>query len=257
MRATSEPAGVARNGANRAPVLVVVAHYAARPAGPLVRLLDSMTARPAGCDYAVRVVVNRDGAETLTLPERHRGVEVLYRPNTGYNIGAWEAGWRTGPAHDGYLFVQDECVVVRAGWAAAFARACREGVGLVGECLSPDWDAPWAVLAERFRGHELREHTIDGKKAERVDCYLDFFRRRGIPPGERGDHLQSLVLYAPRAVLERVGGFPEGATYGEAIAAEIGVSKKVQAAGLALAQVGPEPFAFVEHPQWLHRRVKR
>jgi glycosyltransferase involved in cell wall biosynthesis len=253
----AEPRRAVRGAPGGPPVLVVVSHYAARPAGPLVRLLDSMAAHPAGCDYALRVVVNRDAAESLELPARHGGVEVLYRPNAGYNIGAWEAGWRAGPEYPGYLFLQDECVVVRPGWAAAFARACGPGVGLVGECLSPDWDAPWAVLAERFRGHELREHAVGGRKAERVECYLDFFRRRGIPAGERGDHLQSLVWYAPRAVLERVGGFPGGATYGEAIAAEMGTSKKVQAAGLALAQVGPEPFTYVEHPQWLHRRVRR
>ena len=253
----AHPPATAAAGAGRPPILVVVSHYAARPVDPLVRLLDSMAAHPAGCAYAVRVVVNRDGAEALNMPERHRGVEVLYRPNVGYNIGTWEAGWRAVPAYPGYLFVQDECVVVRAGWAAAFARAAgAPGVGLVGECLSPDWDAPWGVLAERFRGHELKEHTINGRKAERVACYLDFFRRRGIPPGERGDHLQSLVLYVPRAVLERVAGFPEGDSYGEAIAAEIGMSKKVQAAGLALAQVGSDPFTYVEHPQWLHRRVR-
>src|SRR5262249_19993193 len=88
-----------------------------------------------------------------------------------------------------------------------------------------------------------------GRPAERVDCYLDFFRRRGIAPGPRGDHLQSLVLFATRAVLERVGGFPECTGYGEAIAAEIGVCKRVQAAGLAVAEVGPEPFFSAQPPR--------
>jgi glycosyltransferase involved in cell wall biosynthesis len=237
-------------------VLVVVSHYAGRPVEPLFRLLDSMRAFPAGAKFAVRVVVNRDGTETLSLPERHRGIEPLYRANSGYNIGAWEAGWRTGSPHDAYLFVQDECRVVRSDWLAAFVRVANTPrVGLVGECLSPDWDAPWSVLAERFRGHDLKEHTIDGRAAERVDCYLDFFRRNGIAPGTKGDHLQSLVLFATRSVLERIGGFPTSHGYGEAIAAEIGVSKKVQAAGQTLAQVEADAFTYIEHPQWLHRRA--
>jgi len=241
----------------RTPTLVVISHYATRPVEPLVQLLASMNRFPAGAPYAVRVVVNRDGTESIDLPSRHRVVEVMYRANAGYNIGAWEAGWRAAPAYDGYLFVQDECRAVRADWVGAFVRAAAEsGVGLVGECLSPDWDAPWEVLAERFRGHALREHTINGRAAERVDCYLDFFRRNGIPPGRRGDHLQSLVLFATRSVLEQVGGFPEGRAYGEAIASEIGISKKVQAAGLSLVQVGRDAFTHLEHPQWLHRRTR-
>lgn len=244
--------------ADRPAVLVVVAHYAARPADQLVRLLDTMAAHAPGLRYAVRVVVNRDGREEVDLPPRHAGAEVVYRPNAGYNVAAWEAGWRAGPAYAGYLFLQSECRVVRPGWVAAFAAAADSpGVGAVGECLSPDWDAPWPVLAERFRGHALREHAVAGRPAERVDCYLDFFRRHGIPPGERGDHLQTLAVFARRAVLERVGGFPPpGDGYGEAIAAEIGFSKRVQAVGLAVAQVAAAAFEYVEHPQWRHRRVR-
>ncbi len=234
----------------RPPAPVGVSHYAARPPAPLVGLLDAMAAFPAGVPYDIRVVVNRDGAEVLTLPERHRGVEVAYRPNAGYNIGAWEAGWRAGPDYDAYLFVQDECRVVQSDWVGAFVRrAAGPGVGLVGECLSPDWDAPWGDLADRFRGHRPPGHSAD-----RVDCYLGCLRRWGIPPGERGDHLQTLALFATRAVLGRVGGFPQGADYGEAIAAEIGTSKRVRAAGLGAVEVGPEPFFYLEHPQWLHRR---
>lgn len=240
---------------DRPPVLVVVAHDAGRPVEPLVRLLDSAAAHPAGCGYAVRIVVSRDGRERLDLPARHRGLEVVYRETVGGTIGAWEAGWRAGPPHAGYLFMRDDCVVVRGNWVGAFAAAASApGVGLVGECLSPDWDAPWPVLAEKFRGHELREHTIDGRPAERVACYLDFMRRRGIPPGPRGDHLQALVLFATRAVLERVSGFPACRGYGETVGAEIGTSKIVQAVGLRLVQVEPAPFTHIEQPQWAHRR---
>lgn len=234
-------------------VLVVVSHYAARPAAALGRLLDSTTTFPAGTPHDTRVVVNRDGGEVVELPPRHRGVEVTYRPNAGYNIGAWEAGWRTGPPYHSYLFLQDECQIVQSDWVGAFARKAAEpGIGLVGECFNPDWDAPWDALVDRFRGDSPPGHTPGG----RVQCYLDYFHRLRIPPGGRGDHLQSLVLFATRAVLDGIGGFPACEGYGEAIAAEIGMSKRVQAAGLALARVGPEPFFYVEHPQWVHRRPR-
>jgi hypothetical protein len=235
----------------------VVSHYDARPAGGLVRLLDQAREVPAGWPFRLRVVVNRELGHGPELPRRHRGTEVLCRENRGYNIGAWEHGWRAGPPCAGYLFLQEECRVAREGWVAAFVRAASQpGVGLVGECLSPVWDAPWGELARRFRGETLPGHRVAGRPAERVACYLDFLARHGIPPGPRGDHLQSLVLFAFHRVLRAAGGFPVGTDYGEAIASEIGVSKRVQALGLALRQAGPAPFTYVEHPQWLHRRAR-
>lgn len=235
-------------------LLVVVSHDSSLPVEPLVGLLDSLRAFPAGNPFTVRVVVGGNGP-TVELPERHRGVEIVRHSGTGDHLGAWDAAWRAGPAYAAYLFVRGECRAVRADWAAAFHRAASQpGVGLVGECFSPTWDAPWDVLAGRFRGHGLGDHAVAGRPAERVASYLEFFRRHGIAPGDRGDHLQGLVLFATRPVLERVRGFPVGRNPGEVIAAEIGFSKKVQAAGLALLQVAPDAFTYVEHPHWLHRR---
>jgi hypothetical protein len=238
-------------------VLVVVCHYNARPPRMLVNLLDQARAVPAGHPFRVRVVVNLANPTRLLLPPRCRDAEVVYRDNAGFNIGAWEHGWRLGPPHAGYLFLQEECRIVREGWVEAFARRASEpSIGLVGECLSPTWDAPWDELARRFAGESLPGHHVAGRPADRVPCYLDFLRREGIPQGLRGDHLQSLVLFATREVLEAAGGFPVGRSYGEAIAAEIGISKKVQALGLRIAEVGPVPFSYIEHPQWLHRRAE-
>jgi hypothetical protein len=237
-------------------VLVVIAHYNARPTDNLISLLESMQTMPAGWPFAVRVVVNVALPKVLALPAHLRNVEVCYRENTGYNIGAWEYGWRQAPPYTAYLFLQDECQVARADWVAAFVRRLSApDIGLVGECLSPDWDAPWEVLKERTKGDRFPEQLIDGQPAERIPCYFHFFSQQCISPGPRGDHLQSLVLSARRAVLEMIGGFPQGRNYGEAMAAEIGISKKVQALGLRICEVGPEPFSYIHHPQWLHRKT--
>jgi hypothetical protein len=234
------------------PVLVVVSHYDARPSAPLVRLLDELHRQPAGWPYALRVVVNEtSGARLPALPS---AVEVLRRPNLGFNIGAWEHGWRTDPPYSAYLFLQDECVVRRSPWLLPFVeRASEPEIGLLGERLNPAWAFTWEELGRRLQGHRLPAHEVDGQETDRLSAYHAFFARQGIPPGTRGDHLQTLALFARREVLETMGGFPLGRNYGEAIAAEIGTSKKVEALGLRIAQVGDLPFSCFAHPQWLAR----
>ncbi len=239
------------------PVRVVIAHWDARPLDDLVRLLDQLTSTSAGGEFEVLVVVNQTrGGPPPALPPRHAGVRVLVRENTGMNIGAWEAGWRLPPARPAYLFLQDECQLVRPGWLAAFSRRGAErGVGLVGERMNPAWDAPWPELEVRFAGHRLPDHHVGGRPAERLAAYRDAWSRWGVPLGGRGDHLQSLVLFARHDVLARIGGLPVGRDKGEAIAAEVAISKRVQAAGLALRLVGDRPFAYFSHPQWAGRDV--
>ncbi len=241
-------------------VLVVVSYYDARPIDDLERLLVALRTTPAGWPFDLRVVVNRDRDRPLALAERHPAVEFLERPNEGYNIGAWEHGWRSAGTYDGYLFLQHECTLEGEGWLAPFVqRAAEPGVGLVGERLNPAWDAPWAEIETRYAGHSLPGHQIDGRPAERLPTYAHFFARQGIDRGARGDHLQTLVLFATRATLEAIGGFPVGRDYGEAIAAEIAISKRVQAHGLRICEVGDRPFRHVSHPQWKNhpRRTKR
>ncbi len=235
-------------------VAVVIAHYAARPIEPLLDLVESLRATPSGHPYELRVVVNEDGEANATRPAMPPDLTVHYRENVGFNIGAWEHGWRLPPEHDAYLFLQDECVLRRGPWLQPFvAAASAPGVGLVGERASPPWDAPWDVLRARFAGHTMPGHEIDGRPVERMRCYEHFFATHGIDPGPRGDHLQSLVWFARRSVLTSIGGFPIGRNYGEAIAAEIGTSKRVQSRGLRLRQLEVEPFAVFTHPQWIER----
>jgi len=234
--------------------LVVISHWDGRPQSDLIELLDQLAREPAGAPFRVRVVVNRSGGERLRMPERHESVEVLERENVGFNLGAWEHGFRIAPRFETYLFLQDECRVRRERWLAPFRKRLADPeVGLLGERLNPPWNRPWEQIEQRFRGHMLKDHFVDGTPAERLAAYRDFFRRHQVPLGEKGDHLQSLVLAARREVLERAGGFLVGRDYGEAIAAEIAISKRVQALGLRIDEVGPEPFFCFDHPQWSAR----
>lgn len=239
------------------PVAVVVSHYDERPLEPLVQLLDSLAAMPAGYPYEVRIVVNHDHWRPCELPEQHRHLTVVHRENRGFNIGAWEQGWRLDPPRDAYLFLQDECLVARENWLLPFVeKAAQDDIGLIGERIPPTWDLPWEHLEWQFGKKILPGHEVGGRQVDRLTCYRDFWRRQGIPPAPTGAHIQSLVMFARRDVLARIGGFPIGQNYGEAIAAEIGVSFLVRALGLRLCEVGETPFTCFTHPQWQGRAAQ-
>ncbi len=210
-----------------------------------------MREHEGGRPFDLAVVVNRESGFDRPGLTLESSIRVLERPNTGMNIGAWDHGWRSLSGYAHYLFLQDDCLVVREGWLAGYlTRAADPEIGLLGESLNKAWDKPWAKLAEERKGEVLPDHIIDGQPAERVALYLDFMARTGIDPGENGRHLRSLTWFARRDVLERIDGFPIGATYGECIAAEIAVSRKVAAAGLRVEQTSPEPFHFIRHADW-------
>lgn len=229
--------------------LVVVAYFDQRPLQPLFTLLDSMQAHDAGVDYDLVVVVNTTDGERLEHL-RSAGVPCLEKSNLGMNIGSWDHGWRTAPDHDEFLFLQDDCEVVRPNWLRAFAEACGPFTGLVGESLNEYWDAPWDELRETRGNIPVEEHLLDGKPANRIDVYLDFMRRMGIDPGPTGNHLRGQVWYARRGVLESIGGFPCPGNRGEWIGAEIGVSRAMEAHGWALAQVHESPYHYIRHHEW-------
>ena len=234
------------------PSLVVISHYNAWSADQLVALLDQIAAVPAGAAFDTCIVVNQAKAGELELPERHRHVPVLYRDTTGYNIGAWDLGWRSNPGHDCYLFLQEECRIVRPGWLRAHRRlAMRPGIGLVGEAMQ--WHGrSWKRLRWEYR-NAMFEHPVEGGQVAYPIGIQAGLSAAGLPLGRTGMHLQSLVLCARRQVLEAIDGFPIGRTYGEAVVAEVAISKRVAALGLKVREVGPGSFRYILHPQW-HRR---
>jgi hypothetical protein len=51
-------------------------------------------------------------------------------------------------------------------------------------------------------------------------------------------------------ILEEVDGYNLGQTYKEAVAAEIGFSRKICAKGYQLVQIGRSRHSVIAHPQW-------
>lgn len=231
--------------------LIAISFYDRRPVEPLVDMLDSLDRYPSGETYDRVICVNSTGAQSLPETITSRVDGVLERSNAGMNIGAWDAAWRHWRGRPAYLFLQDECFAVRAGWMDDVLAALEQpGVGMVGEAFNTQWDQPWDALREGPGRDSLPEHLIDGVPGNRVDVYLHHMHRYGIDPGPGGRHLRSLVWAFQGAVLEAIDGFAQGTNYGECIAAEIGASRAVEALGLTLRQVGTTPFHAFRHREW-------
>ena len=233
--------------------LVVISHYNEWPADMVVALLDQVATVPAGMPFEVCVVVNQQRPEPLVLPERHKHVPVLHRANTGYNIGAWEHGWRQNPAFDCYLFLQEECRIARPGWLRAHHRlAMKPAIGVVGESMH--WAGrSWKRLRFDYRGAPFVQ-PVDGETVPYPIGIRAGLEAAGLPAGRTGAHLQSLVLCMRRSVLEATDGFRIGANYAEAVIAEVSISKRVEAIGFKAREVGPGSFRYIIHPQWHGRR---
>lgn len=235
----------------RQKVLVVISYYDRHPLTNLTELLRTMGQHPAGEEFDVCIVVNRTKEAEIFLPKEYCWIPIIYRHNVGMNIGAWDYGWRKSPGYHAYLFLQDECYVIRGPWLSGFQSVIQNPkIGMVGESLNHSWNRPWSELRKRFESVNMPEHFIDGHSAGRVECYLHFLHQNRVPPGETAKHLRSLVWFFPGAVLEAIDGFLIGRNYGECIAAEIAASKKVESIGLEVRQVKDEEFFHIRHLEY-------
>jgi hypothetical protein len=218
----------------------------------LHQLLRQMQKIDAGAPFDLVVVCNGGDRDPLVLPRSFDGLHarIVNRPNSGYNIGAWEAGRRAKPDSPAYLFVQDECFIRRAGWLSEYEYRFfgDSGVGLLGESLM--WDRMSWPHIRAATDRDLGTAWFDGESMHPLDQYQQFLEARAIPRGAVGTHLQSLVLFTSAAVLRQVGGFPVGATYREAVACEIGISRLIEAHGYRIAQVRGDRFSLIGHRQW-------
>ena len=215
--------------------LVVISYYDQRPIEMLLALLNQTLSIDAGATFDLCVVVNAENVTPTLLPERHKAVQVLHRENRGFNVGAWQHGWKANPYYDFYLFLQDECVIRLPGWLTAIGEAARNPkVGFVGEGIDcyESWetfDRCWPPIAE-----EIHRMAADQR----------------IALGTRPDYVQTLIVGARRDVLEQTGGFVVGDGKMSACAGEILTSVRARARGLRNVQVAWRPFEYIRHPQW-------
>jgi hypothetical protein len=231
--------------------LVVISYYDRRPIHNLLELIDSLYQYPAGEEFKICVIVNRTKNESISVP-RLSSTAIRYRHNVGMNIGAWDYGWRTCSGYKNYLFLQDECYVIRDNWLTGYRAVLeRPSVGMVGESLNLLWNKPWRELRKIFADIVLPEHLIEAKCVNRVDFYLDFLKANRVEPGVEGKHLRSVVWFLSGDTLKKINGFLIGRNYGECIAAEIATSKKVESLGRDVVQANEhEEFFYIRHLEY-------
>ena len=226
---------VAGVGVTAGELCVVVSYYDARPPAELERLLRQI--RDSGFDLRdVLVVVNSVGDATLKLADGLERVETAYRRNSGFNMGAWDFGWRSRPRYRNYLFLQDECAIVRSDWSREYTRMLDDehGMAIVGESLQYWWS--WAQL---------------GRMSQPVlSACRGLASSKEIALGKSPTHLQTLVVAASNSALTRLGGFVLADEKVEAIASEILFSRHAIASGYCIHQSARRPFEFFGHEQW-------
>jgi hypothetical protein len=228
---------------------VVISYYDRRGTDHLMELLDTLRRFDAGAAFNIAISVNQTSDQPLQLPPDHAGTQIFYRNNSGMNIGAWDHAWRQLPDYDFFLFLQDECYVVRNDWLAAFLRKLESpNAGLICESLNSAWDESWETIRKRESTVHLPNHNQ--AHPNRVDTYLAAFARWSTIPASTGRHARSLVWFLSRQMLEAIDGFPIGTDYGECIAAEIAVSQKVISLGFRVEQVDEEEFHYIRHFEW-------
>lgn len=233
--------------------LVVISYYDKRPACFLYELLDSLSYFESGNYFNVLIVVNRTNGQIPAIGQYKFPIEVVERKNIGMNIGAWEFGWRSRPDYTNYLFLQDDCYVIRDNWLGAFIEhTSTRQIGLIAESINFNWDHPWSTLWKMNQFVTMSEHTLPGhnRPINRVDLYLHLLRKWGIEPGLTGKHCRSLILFLPNHALHTINGFQIGKNYGECIASEIAISRAIIASNLEIIQVSENPFTYIKHADW-------
>lgn len=220
-------------------VLIVISHYVARDKNSLKSVLNSLF----GVAQNILIVINDDMAIGESFGKLG-DIPVITRPNIGMNIGGWNSAYKNYPNYKYYIFLQDECSLLRDDFIRAYKRELSAtDVGMTGESINSKWDKSWVELFHSPLNYLIQ--NIPGHRISRVEFYLALMERWGVNPGKNGRHLRSLVWGFNQVALSKIGGFPEGQNKEECIASEISVSKKIEEIGLRVTQISKTPFTFL------------
>jgi hypothetical protein len=241
-----------QNEGVKAKTCVVVSYWVGRSVKNLFSLLAQMLRVEAGTNFDLIIVCNGGDEQPLVLPSRFNPLrpQIFNRENKGYNIGAWEYAWRESRGYEYYLFLQEECFLKAERWVSEFEyrMSTDPGLGLLGEAMM--WDQMSWQYIRAATDRDLGLDWFAGEPIHPLDAYQSFLIQRGIPPGEIGSHLQSLVLFISSKILNEINGFPTGLSYREAVACEIGISRLVTAKGYRISKIRDHSYSLIGHRQW-------
>jgi len=227
--------------------LLVISHYNSRPKNLLKKLIKSTE----NLKIDRLIVINDDLVKKNNLTKESANLFFLNRPNIGMNIGGWNDAFFTLPNYEYYVFIQDECLILDLTFIHFYKDLLNEkSIGMIGESMNPKWNQSWETLLNSPLNSIDNDHLENGLPVLRVAFYLSILKKWGIDPSNDASHLRSLIWGFKNNVLHQINGFPLGLNKGECIAAEIGVSKKIEAIGLQIKQVKKDPFSFIYHTEW-------
>lgn len=225
--------------------LIVISHYAKRGDYHLKKLLSEVSQ----VTKSILVVINADfvNSESEGFFE---GYPALLRPNLGMNIGGWNAAFHRHPNYEHYVFLQDECSLLRRDFLDAYKRKLNDpDIGMVGESINFKWDKSWRDMFLSPLNYST-DIVLGSRKISRVENYLNLLHTWKIEPGFGGRHLRALAWGIKGETLIRLEEFPIGETKEQCIASEIAVSKKIEQLGLRVCQIDESPFTFFRHDEW-------
>lgn len=233
-------------------LLIVISHYAARETAHL----DSLLSNISKLHKNILISVNDDQVESEFISS-FRGFQAIFRPNIGMNIGGWNSAYQKYPDCKYYIFLQDECILLRGDFINAYKKELdRIEVGMTGESINYKWDKAWPQIMNTPLNYTT-DIISNGRRISRVENYLNIMEGWGVNPGASGRHLRSLVWGFSNRTLRAIAGFPIGNNKEQCIASEIAVSKKVEQLGLSVTQVSETPFYFFKHDEWLANGVSK
>ena len=226
-------------------ILITISHYNKRKKNDLKSLIKSI--QNQSCDLLI--VINDDNC-VLERYDTFYNTKTLIRPNTGMNIGAWNASFLKNRNYDFYLFLQDECQVLDSTFIDKYIyELSKKNVGMTGESINYKWANSWSYMAKSTLNYKIG-YDINKTPVFRVQYYFNLLKKWNIDPGQNGLHLRSLVWGFKKETLDKISPFPIGITKEECIAAEIGVSKKIEQLNLKVTQINTKPFKHICHIEW-------
>ena len=226
--------------------LIIVSYFDLRPKKQLNNLVNQLK----NLNAPILLSINSNETKHITLFKDSK-INILKRPNIGMNIGAWNDAFFALPDFDYYHFLQDECVIEDENFIEVYNSLLNEkNVGMVGESINPKWSKDCQYLISSPLNYMDDDHIISGIRIPRVAFYLSMLKKWNINPGKNATHLRSLIWSFKNETVRKIQGFPIGINKGVCIASEIALSKKIEALGLQIKQVGSAPFKYIYHTEW-------
>lgn len=226
-------------------IVIVISTWVEHPPIYLERLLDSIKKYPAGIEFDLCLSANGKDFK-LSQELSNEFDHIFIRENIGFNIGAWDYAWRQLKDYDHFLFLQDECLILKSNWLKMYVDTYENNpeIGLLGENYQKSWDKPWDYLIHDSTG------KVSAKKKNNALLYYETIKSWDIDPGKSAGHLTTVVQFIKRDLLLKIHGYQVEEEYQLAIAAEIGFSKKVESTRYKVYQISKHRHKLIGHPQW-------